>query len=131
MNEPTNFTSCNVIDLVFCSHSYRVGNVEVLAPFPSCSHGVLFYEDFYQESNSTRGRGKKDRLWSRVKYDLISRSLQTIDCHFELSHLDVEKMYDRLCSILYPLIERFVPLVDSRKTSEIPWAKKSAFSFTA
>ena len=101
VNEPTNFPYCIIIVLVLCSHRDKLENVEVLAPFSSCSHGVLFYEYFFQESNSTRKLCTKDRLWPQGKHDLISRSLQTIHWHFGLFHLDVEEMYHRLCSILY------------------------------
>ena len=36
------FHSGNILDMVMCLHTERVGCVDVLAPFSNCSHGIFY-----------------------------------------------------------------------------------------
>ena len=119
VNEPTNFPSGNTLDLFFPSHSDRIGSFEVL---PSCSHSpvlvnyVFQFSSYLQEQNFSSGRS-----WQKGRYNLISESLSLVDWYEELFCLGAAEQYKRFLDILYPLIERYVPIAPTYQPDKVPW----------
>ena len=56
---PTFYPSGNILDLVLTSEEDRIGDLELLPPFPNCGHcAVIFYYNFQFTSENSRERKK-------------------------------------------------------------------------
>ena len=94
----TIFPSGNILDIILCSHRFRIGSCEVLAPLPHCSHCPIVctyvFQDLFIHSNNNNS--VKKFIWPRGRYDLIGRSLQDIDWADEFHLLDAQQQFARL-----------------------------------
>jgi hypothetical protein len=122
VSESTFVSSGNVLDLFLTSELDRVGDVEVLAPLPRCSHSPVIC-DYLFENVSEPDDGTRHSLrysWHRGNYGAISEALSRVDWPLEFVHLDVDEAYSVFLDILRRLIDLHVPLAgDSPK---VPWS---------
>ena len=120
----TIFPSGVILDLILCSQSFRIGNYDVLAPFPQSPHCPVVCTYVFQDFSVSTNRlcSLETFIWPKGKYNLISSSLQDVDWNDELSFLGPCEQYARFLSILRPLIRRYVPTSNSASTTRVPWA---------
>ena len=125
IHRPTFFPAGSVIDLVLCSHPERIGSTEVLAPWPHCGHGQVLFKYVFQSvvHQSVGSASAECRIWSRGNYQLIGRCLSQIDWDYEFESLDVNEQYETFLNIIQPLVERFVPPIETSRVNSVPWAK--------
>ena len=123
VREATIFPSGNILDLILCSHSFRIGSCSVLAPLPKCCHCPIVCTYIFQNLTSLPDVNNPvyKYIWPKGRYDLISSRLLDIDWTDELYHLTPNAQYCRLLSILRPLIDRFVPISKSLTKDRVPW----------
>ena len=124
VRKSTIFPSGNILDLILCSHSFRIGNYDVLAQFPQSPHCPVVctyvFQDFSVSTN--RLHPVESFIWPKGRYELISRSLRDVDWNDELCFLGPCEQYVRFLSILRPLIKRYVPTSNSASITRVPWA---------
>ena len=108
--EATFWCSSNTLDLVLTSEEDRVGDIEILPPFPSCGHMCVVFTYFFQFNVNSIDGGLPKRDWFRGRYGMINNHLSVFDWQLEFYDLGVSAMYSRLKEILDPLINRYVPL---------------------
>ena len=97
--EPTNFPSCNTLDLILMTHPNRLGSSIVLPPLPHCSHGVILASYIFQfDPMLPEGETEGDsRVWSRGRYDdLMVAALSDLNWYDELYTLNAVDQYRRL-----------------------------------
>ena len=123
VEEPTNFPSCNTLDLLLLSHGERLGDYSVLPPLPACSHSPVMLDYVFQSEDSSPEEITEPsiRLWSRGKYDLISECLSLVDWESELYGLSTNDQYNRFCEILTPMIDHFIPEIEISSKRKPPW----------
>ena len=122
VKESTYYPAGSVLDLCLVTDSDRLGSCHVLPPLPSCGHcPVLISYVFQNRYLDFTHNYVQERLWTKGKYELMSRYLSDIDWVFELTDLSTEDMYHRFLEIINPCIERYVPLMDGNKKHTIPW----------
>jgi hypothetical protein len=96
--------------LVLTTSNDRVGEIDILAPFPSCGHSpILLDYNFLLDRPDIIDTSPK-RNWSKGKYGIIERHLQHYNWEFELTNLSVTDMFSRLQEIILPLVNKYVPL---------------------
>ena len=125
IKKPTIFPSANILDLFLTSDPERVGEYNVLPPFPGCAHCPIVVSYIFQLNNvnsSSTGDTSSVRAWSKGKYNLIADCISFIDWYDELYTLNAAEQYRTFLNILQPLIERYVPLRTTREVSRLPWS---------
>lgn len=109
----TFYPSANILDFVLTTEHNRVGGLDLLPPFPDCSHcGVVFYYYFEFPSESMNGVGEKKSLFNG-NYQKIEYYLQSFDWSYELQCRSVNGMFLRILEILSHLVNRSVPKYSS------------------
>jgi hypothetical protein len=122
VTQPT-FVSGSVLDLVLTSETDRVGDIDVLAPFPHCMHSPVIFQYFFFSEVLEEGPAAKPRyLWHRGKFNRISEVLDEVDWEFEFAFCSVDDKYIFLQTMLLSLIERFVP--QRRGAPSQPWSAR-------
>ena len=119
----TFYPSGNVLDLCLVSDEYRVGSCEALPPLPNCGHCPIIISYVFQDLDLTTEQPRvPERLWTRGKYDLISRYLNEVDWELEFSGLSTDNMYQKFLQIVLPYIDRYIPLLNDSKKATVPWS---------
>ena len=123
VSEPTFPRSSNILDLVLSTEADRMGSIQVLPPLPGCDHcPVVCNYVFDLHFLPPQSVPDQCRKWHKGKYKLVLRALENVDWQFELSHRDINSMYDRFIEILVPLINDFVPIsLRGQKPAKLPW----------
>ena len=123
VRESTHFPSGNILNLFLTSNSERVGSCLILPPLPSCSHSPVFCSYVFQNLNffSSRSGFKKDRLWTKGRYDIMATILDGVDWESELEDFTPNFQYNILLQILKPMIDRYVPVASFGKRLSTPW----------
>lgn len=114
---PTYINSGNTLDLAFTSEDDRVGDTEVLSPFPNCGHCPVIMHYYFQSGTLSNTNQLPKRSWHKARYNKINEQLLNIDWLFEFENLSLDSMHTRFMSILKPLIELYVPLVPNSPIS--------------
>ena len=126
VRDPTNFPSGSTIDLCLVSDEDRIGECEVLPPFPNCSHGIIKISYTFQQERSNLGMPSlaqiKKKLWSHANFKGMRSRLRGVDWREEFFTLGVEQQYRRFLEITDALTSAFVPLKDAGPTQKPPWA---------
>lgn len=122
--EPTFPRSGNILDLLLTTEPDRVGSIKVLPPLPRCDHCPYIADYVFQSEprcvNMVKQVSDSFRLWQKGKYSQMNHVLGGIDWDFEFAHLNCASSFLRLCQILHPLIDEFVPL-KTHKDPRPPW----------
>ena len=119
----TIFPSGNVLALWLISFPDGVGSYNVLPPLPSCPHCPVLVNYVFQDLNVPFSTiSQPDRFWTKGKCNLISTCLQPVDWEDKLCLLPANLLYSKLLSILFPLIEHFVPLSDMNLSFFVTWS---------
>jgi hypothetical protein len=124
VDEPTFLSSGNILDLFFTSELDRVGNVDVLAPFPRCSHSPVIC-DYLFDSDGDPDLEDLPSLrycWQRGNYAAIGEGLSEVDWPLEFTHLPVNEIYSVFCGILNNLVSLHVP--SSTCVPAPPWTPR-------
>ena len=93
----TIFPSGIILDLILCSQSFRIGNYDVLAPFPQsplCPVVTRFFS-----VSTKRLCSVESFIWPKGRYELISRSLQDVDWFDKLCFLGPCEQKARILSV--------------------------------
>ena len=124
---PTIHPSGNILDLFFTSDLERIGSYEVLHCLPNCAHSPVLVNYIYQflpDSDVASNESSSiEYLWSRGRFDLLSRCLADVDWESELDTLLPDAQYCKFLNIIHPLIDRFVPVKVPSAKSPFPWTK--------
>ena len=127
MESGTIHPSGNILDLFFANDLDRIGSWEILPCLPNCAHSPVLVSYLYQslpESNFVSfNYNSVERLWTKGRYDLLSRCFADIDWEAELDMLLPDAQYHRFINIISPLIDRFIPPKLSSNCSSVPWTK--------
>ena len=125
VNVPTNFPSCNILDLFLTNHPERVGSFQVIPPLPGCSHGPVLVDYIFQDTNIVEALSIRDqviRAWARGRYDLMGQCIDDIDWYDEFFTIGAKHQYKRFLDIMYSLINRYVPHAQRHSSSGVPWS---------
>jgi hypothetical protein len=110
VHDPTFLQSGNILDIVLTTEDDRVGDVEVLAPFPHCGHCPVYFTYWFLHEVQENGTVSPRRAWHRGKFSEINEHLSDIDWVFEFQERSVNDMFSRFQEIICSLVERYVPL---------------------
>ena len=123
VREGTHFPSGHILDLFFVTDSERIGSCVVLAPLPRCCHAPILCSYVFQNLSILNEYSSKrqTRLWTRGNYNAIRQVLLNTDWYFELNELPPDLQFDRLLSLLHPLINRYIPLKTTERLAKPPW----------
>lgn len=119
VTEPTFLVSGNILDLILTSEDDRVGEVQVLPPFPNCGHSPVLCSYIFHDVPSSQ-ETFIHRLWHRGKYNKINWHLSFIDWDFEFMDLNTDAMFIRFINILTPLIDRYIPIMEFNEGTHNP-----------
>ena len=122
IHEPTNFPSGTTIDLCLVTDSDRVCSVDVLPPFPSCSHGIVTMSYTFQGSLSDELTNYEKRIWSRANFAAMKTHLENIDWHFTFAGMSLDEKYQSFLQTFKFLENRYVPLFKSKNKLQVPWS---------
>ena len=103
--------SGNILDLVFTLTINRIGDVNIHCPFPHCGHCPIVFDYIYEFSYGLTPKKLSKQAWWKGKYRKIDIALDAVDWDFELSDLSVTDMFSKLQSIMSPLVNMYVPLI--------------------
>jgi hypothetical protein len=122
VDEATFVSSGNILDLFLTSETDRVGSVELLAPFPRCSHcPVVCSYLFGSDLDVARGEiVSVGYSWHRGNYYRFSEALSYIDWEVELAHRSADAAYECFLGHLSELVGIYVPVCEGR--GAIPWS---------
>ena len=110
VRSPTFLYSDNVLDLILTSEGDRLGDVTVHPALPCCDHCPLSFSYFFLDPVDLSICGGIRRAWHRGNYVEIERYLIDVDWGYEFSDLSVEDMVGRFSSLLFPLIDMYIPV---------------------
>ena len=122
VQEPTYFSSGNILDLILSSEDDRVLDVQVVPPFPRCGHSPVVCR-YVLKQPPHHDVPSLSRLWTKGNYNIINKHLSQIDWDYEFSHLDADAMYTVFLEIVHSLVEIYVPTSD-RSDAGPPWPVK-------
>ena len=124
VREATNFPSGNILDLCLVSLQERIALVKVLPPFPRCSHGCVLIEYIFQDNfllEELSFLPEVNRVWSKGRYDLISKAMLSIDWYHEFYSLGATDQYNALLRYLDAFVDLYVPTKPASNGDKVPW----------
>ena len=97
----------SIIDLFFTSQLDRVGNVEVMAPFPNCLHSPIVMDYVFYKDLDHEGR--------------VDGGMKYFDWSHKFAYQSESVCFDHL-KILSHLISLYVPLHSG--INRVPWSNR-------
>ena len=110
VNTPTYVHSGNILDLILTTDNDRVGEVEVLGNFPHCGHCPIKLQYYFQCNVNIQSNRQVKYSWHRGNYARLNSQLAEVDWEYEMTDLSIDGMLTRFKSILFPLIDLYVPI---------------------
>ena len=96
VKESIYYPSGSALDLYLVIDSDRLGSCHVLPPLPNCDHCPVLISFYFQNMYLVFTHNYiQERLWTKGKYESMSRYLNDMDWVFELTGLSTEDMYHR------------------------------------
>ena len=107
MTESTIYPSGNILNLFPSTASGRVGSYGTSTSLPTYSHVhvVISYDFENPNFNSlSMSHCEANRLWSKGRYDIVTRVLSGLNWKDELMNLPIELQYKMILDILMSLL---------------------------